>query len=81
VDAAFVAGEVDRYLSDPGQALAYMIGKLQFDEWRARAKSKLGVRFDIRKFHGAVLEHGALPLFVLDRLFDEWLTRQSGPGG
>ena len=77
VEREFVAGEVDRYTSDPGQALAYMIGKLKFDELRDRAKARLGARFDIRKFHNAVLDNGALPLATLDRLLDEWLTTQT----
>ena len=77
VQRDFVSGEVDRYTSDPGQALAYMIGKLKFDALRDRAKTRLGTRFDIRKFHNAVLDNGALPLGTLDRLFNEWLTAQA----
>ncbi len=75
----FVAGEVDRYTSDPGQALAYMIGKLKFDELRDRAKARLGARFDIRTFHNAVLDNGALPLATLDGLVNEWIAAQSSP--
>jgi uncharacterized protein (DUF885 family) len=77
VNRDFVSAEIDRYTSQPGQALAYMIGKLKFDELRDRAKAKLGNRFDIRKFHNAVLDHGALPLDVLDRLVNEWITQQA----
>jgi len=76
VEREFVASEVDRYTSQPGQALAYMIGKLKFDELRDRAKARLGARFDIRKFHNAVLDHGALPLDLLERLTDEWIATQ-----
>ena len=76
VEREFVAGEVDRYTSDPGQALAYMVGKLKFDELRDRAKARLGARFDIRKFHNAVLDNGALPLGTLERLIDEWISAQ-----
>ena len=76
VEREFVTGEVDRYTSDPGQALAYMIGKLKFDELRDRAKQKLGARFDIRSFHNAVLDNGALPLATLDGLVDEWIAAQ-----
>ncbi len=80
VERDFVASEVDRYVSQPGQALAYMIGKLKFDELRDRAKAKLGPRFDIRKFHNAVLDNGALPLATLDVLIDEWIAQQAaGP--
>ena len=78
VEREFVASEVDRYTSDPGQALAYMIGKLKFDELRDRAKAKLGARFDIRTFHNAVLDNGALPLATLDGLVNEWIAAQSG---
>jgi uncharacterized protein (DUF885 family) len=72
----FITGEIDRYASQPGQALAYMIGKLKFDELRDRAKARLGARFDIRQFHNAVLDQGALPLATLDRLVDEWIAGQ-----
>lgn len=76
VEREFVESEVDRYTSSPGQALAYMIGKLKFDELRDRAKARLGARFDIRKFHNAVLDNGAVPLATLDELVDEWITTQ-----
>ncbi len=76
VDRGFVEGEVDRYTSEPAQALAYMIGKLKFDELRDRAKQQLGVKFDIRKFHNAVLDQGALPLSALDAVLDEWVARE-----
>jgi uncharacterized protein (DUF885 family) len=77
----FVAAEVDRYTSDPGQALAYMVGKLRIDEMRDRAKQKLGARFDLRRFHNAVLDQGPLPLDVLSRVIDEWIASQlNAPG-
>ncbi|MDP1646926.1 MAG: DUF885 domain-containing protein [Rubrivivax sp.] len=78
VDRDFVSAEVDRYTSQPAQALAYMIGKLKFDELRDRAKARLGERFDIRAFHNAVLDQGALPLSTLDRVVDEWIAAQAG---
>lgn len=77
VDTEFVASEIDRYVSTPGQALAYMIGKLKFDELRDRARAQLGNGFDIRRFHAAVLDHGALPLATVDRLVDEWIAAES----
>jgi len=76
VNRDFVEGEIDRYTSQPGQALAYMIGKLKFDELRDRARAALGPRFDIRRFHNAVLDHGALPLSVLEQVVDDWIAAQ-----
>ena len=79
VEREFVESEVDRYLSRPGQALAYMIGKLKIIELRDRAKARLGARFDIRRFHNAVLDQGSLPLSTLERSIDEWTSAQAAP--
>ena len=77
VDREFVESEVDRYISLPAQALSYTIGKLKIIELRDHAKSKLGARFDIRRFHNAVLDQGALPLSTLARSIDEWIASEA----
>jgi uncharacterized protein (DUF885 family) len=76
VEREFVESEVDRYTSLPGQALSYMIGQLKIVELRDRAKAKLGARFDIRKFHNALLDQGAVPLSVLETIIDDWIELQ-----
>jgi uncharacterized protein (DUF885 family) len=60
--------EVDRYICNPGQATSYMIGRLEIERMRREAEQRQGARFDVRKFHTAVLESGSLPLDVLDRV-------------
>ncbi|WP_460957536.1 DUF885 domain-containing protein [Parasphingorhabdus pacifica] len=68
-----VESEVDRYIVYPGQALAYMVGRLEIDRIRAATEQRLGADFDIRAFHDTVLGHGALPLSTLDYLVSEVL--------
>ncbi|WP_202923465.1 DUF885 domain-containing protein [Pseudoxanthomonas mexicana] len=68
-----VAVEIDRYITNPGQACAYKVGELKFQELRRRATERLGADFDIRRFHDQVLDTGALPLDVLEAKIDRWL--------
>lgn len=74
-DGESMAAEVDRYLSNPGQALAYMVGQQRILALRQKAQQALGNRFDIRQFHQAVLDQGPMPLAVLERQIDGWIAR------
>jgi uncharacterized protein (DUF885 family) len=69
-----VTAEIDRYLVVPGQALSYMIGRLEIQRIRAGAAAALGDRFEIKAFHDAVLGSGNLPLPMLDRVVRDWLA-------
>jgi len=71
-----IVNEVDRYIGNPAQALAYKIGQLKILTLRARAEQQLGEDFDIRAFHDEILGAGALPLDLLEQRMDQWLARQ-----
>jgi uncharacterized protein (DUF885 family) len=69
----FLAAEVDRYIVMPGQALAYLTGKLEILRLREQARARLGPSFSLLAFHGAMLDHGSLPMPALDRSISTWL--------
>jgi uncharacterized protein (DUF885 family) len=73
----YIESEVDRYVADPGQATAYMIGRLEIERLRGEAEARLGPRFDIRQFHDRVLEQGSIPLVLLRSRIEAWLDGSS----
>ena len=76
----FMANEIDRYIVMPGQALAYLTGKLEIDRLRDEARKRLGPAFSLPAFHAAVLDHGSLPMPTLNRSIEAWLDRQTATG-
>jgi uncharacterized protein (DUF885 family) len=74
---AHVRSEVDRYIAWPGQALAYVTGKREIVRLRERAQHALGPRFDLRRFHHAVLRNGAIPLTVLEDEIGRWTATEA----
>ena len=76
LERGFAEAEIDRYLVWPGQATAYKVGEQRILALREKAKSALGARFDLRRFHNAVLDHGALPLTVLESSIDDLIASE-----
>ena len=68
-----IGTETDRYISWPGQALAYKIGELKIRELRAKAEQQLGENFDIRQFHNRLLSQGTVTLPILELIIDDWI--------
>ena len=73
---ANIDAEVNRYISNPGQALAYKLGELRIRALRARAEQALGPKFDLRRFHDAVIGQGAVPLDALEAQIDTWIASE-----
>lgn len=76
LERGFAEAETDRYLVWPGQATAYKVGEQVILAQRRKAEEALGAKFDIRRFHNAVIDHGGLPLTVLERVIDDWITSE-----
>jgi uncharacterized protein (DUF885 family) len=68
--------EIERQIVNPGQACAYKIGQLEILGLRERARRRLADRFDLRRFHTTVLEHGALPLALLEGVVESWIENE-----
>jgi len=81
VDQEFAESEVDRYFSNPAQALGYLLGYHKMRELRARAETALGARFNVKDFHAVVIDNGMMPLAVLEKLVDEWIAAGGGLSG
>jgi uncharacterized protein (DUF885 family) len=72
-----VESEVDRYISFPGQALAYMVGRREIVRLRGLATDRLGTDFDLKQFHDLLLRVGILPLAALERTVERWVDRSA----
>jgi uncharacterized protein (DUF885 family) len=70
--AEFLAAEIDRYVVMPGQALAYLTGKLEIIRLREEAERTLGASFSLPAFHSALLDQGSLPMPVLAESIGAW---------
>jgi uncharacterized protein (DUF885 family) len=81
IDYGVEASEIDRYVVNPGQACAYMIGQLRILELRERAQQKLGKRFSLRDFHSVVLDTGTVPLTLLEEEIKDYISRVQRRGG
>ncbi len=85
IDRETIVAEVDRYIAWPGQAPSYKVGEITIRKLREKSQGALGPAFDVRRFHGVVLDTGAVPLHVLSGKVDAWIAdekkRATGAGG
>ncbi len=65
--------EIDRYIAMPAQAISYKIGELKILQLRDKSSQKLGARFNLKQFHDLLLQNGALPLYILEAVINDWL--------
>ena len=73
---AQATAEIDRYIVWPGQATGYKVGELKIQALRAKARNALGEKFDLRRFHNALIDNGSVPLDVLEVQIDEWIAAE-----
>jgi len=74
IAASDAVSEIERYIVNPGQATAYKAGMMKILSLRNKAKNTLGNKFDIKAFHSVVLENGSLPLSILERQVDQYIS-------
>ena len=74
-----ITEEIDRYIACPGQALSYMLGRLEIESLRSEAQAELGSAFDMKSFHRTVLGNGAVPLSTLRWMIRQWMVEEPAP--
>ena len=79
MSAAEVVAEIERYLVQPAQALAYKVGMMKILQLRSHAREALGSKFNLREFHDEVLKNGAMPLGTLERVIEDYVARKKSP--